>query len=177
MDSRQLIERMLAEGRISPDQAEQLRAGSTPGSARATSSPPRRRNPATLMVFIAAVVAVLVFAGLLWGQGGGEPPPVQDVGEWMSEQDETGDRTAMLSRNLALALFILVPLALVTLVLGWSYNSLIRKEEAVFSFLLPVPVRTPGWRIGPGYWMKNRRRHSTTTIATSWRITALTTGW
>ncbi|MFO7786593.1 MAG: LemA family protein [Halospina sp.] len=133
MDSRQLIERMLAEGRISPDQAEQLRAGMDTGSARATSSPPRRRNPATLMVFIAVLVAVLVFAGLLWGQGGGEPPPVQDVGEWMSEQDETGDRTAMLSRNLALALFILVPLALVTLVLGWSYNSLISKEEAVFS--------------------------------------------
>ncbi|XOZ32779.1 LemA family protein [Halomonadaceae bacterium KBTZ08] len=39
----------------------------------------------------------------------------------------------MLSRNIALAVFILVPLALIVLFMGWSYNSLISKEEAVFS--------------------------------------------
>lgn len=134
MDALSSHERMVAERETGPLKREPLSSGVNAGAASATSPPSRNRLSIVVLDCSAVMIIVLMlFAGMAWGQEGGDAPPVQDVSEWMSEQHKTGDQTAMLSRNLALAVFILVPLALAALVFGWSYNSLISKEEAVFS--------------------------------------------
>lgn len=132
MDPRERIDRMLAEGRITASQAAQLRAGlgGSGGAPRLAATTRRRMMPPWL---IPGLLGLLVLVGLMMWVGGAEPPAVQNVGEWMETQNDVGDGAAMLSRNLLLMLLVLIPVTLIIILLGWSYNGLVHKEEAVYS--------------------------------------------
>lgn len=124
------VERMAAEGLISPEQAAALRDSLAPGgSSTGGVAAPARRGGQIWSWAIAGLALSLLLALLIAGLSSGpEGAAIQDVTQSLNQPEEHGTMNKSLSTFLGLALFLLVPL----LLLVWFYNSLISKEEAVF---------------------------------------------
>ncbi len=132
MDAEARIARMQAEGLINAAQAEGLRQGiaAQAGNGTAVAERPRRRGwivAASLAGGIVVVVlAVLLFGGM---EIAGELEEVQNVAETLNQPEAVGT----MNRSLAAVLASVVLLAVPILVLLWSYNGLVSKEEAVLA--------------------------------------------
>jgi LemA protein len=122
------IERLAADGVISPEQAELLRRSARGGGDQAATNGeprPRRLNP-----WLIAGPAILLVIAVLWFAAGtsGDPGPIQDVAETLNQPGGTGTMNRSTSAILAIALLLIVPILLWT----WLYNGLVGKEETVF---------------------------------------------
>lgn len=131
MEPNERIDRMLAEKRISADQAKQLYAAMGQTGPTATSPAPGQPwltwLPAALIVLLllAALSSLLV--------GSDSVSQVQDIEQWMHTDNQTGEVQTMLPRTTSLALILLVPLAILSIVAGWAYNSIVSREEAAYT--------------------------------------------
>lgn len=131
MEPHERIERMLAEGRISSGQAKQLYAGL--GLPHSPAEPPAH-HPTWRGWLPAGLAAVLLLAALtILLSGTDSVSQVQDIAHWMHQDNQQGVTPTMLPRTASLALIILVPLTLVTIAAGWTYNSIVSREEAAYS--------------------------------------------
>lgn len=125
------IDDLLANGRISADQARVLRESlgkSTPGAAPLHL---HRHLPPALPIGLAGVAAVVAIAvWLVAGQESAEG--VQQVSEMMNQTQEVGGMNRSLATLLSLALFALPVLgSLIWFVIG--YNGLVDREEEVLA--------------------------------------------
>jgi LemA protein len=122
MDNRERVQRMAADGVISATQAERLLASLGPAAA----APPARRRPG----WPVAIVALAVAGGILLLAGGGpEPGTTQDVAATLNQPGSIGAMNQNLTRIAGLLLVLVIPF----LILAFSYNGLVNREEAVFS--------------------------------------------
>jgi LemA protein len=124
MDNRERVRQMADAGVISETQAERLLASleSTPSAPAA----PARRRPGWLV----AVVALLVVGGAwLLGGGGTDPGTAQDVASTLNQPGSI----ATMNRNVTNLAGLLLVLVIPFLILAFTYNGLVNREEAVFS--------------------------------------------
>jgi LemA protein len=122
------VDRMEADGLISPRQAEMLRASMSAGVSRQDAAPPRRA-PGRVWLIVGLVAAAVLAATLVMLQPAGGPAEVQDVSEMLNQPDGVG----AMNRSLMTALVAVVLVALAAGVLLWSYNGLVNREEQVFA--------------------------------------------
>jgi LemA protein len=131
MEAEERIIRMENDGLITADQARQLRASiapNTPGSP-----PPRPGHRRWLWPFLALPIAIalLYFA---WPHSKSEEQSVQqteivqNVSQSMNQAGETGAMNKSILNLIAIVIFLIVPVLLLTTV----YNGLVNREEAVF---------------------------------------------
>ncbi len=126
MNYNERIKRMRAAGILTETQAEQLAASlSVTGVDRSHSA--HRRIPVHWMVS-AFIVLLAILVVLFIGQDT-TPQHIQDVSSALNQPGGTGNMNNYLSGAIAAALLLIVPLLLFV----WSYNSIVEKEEAVFS--------------------------------------------
>lgn len=123
MEPEARIDRMERQGLISERQAEQLRA-SIARPAAPFEPPHRSRRKWLLYLAIVGVITGLVLALVF----SGVPGPVQDVSQAMNDAGATGAMNKSVLNLIAVALLLVIPLVLLTLV----YNGLVNREEAVF---------------------------------------------
>jgi hypothetical protein len=124
MDNRERVLRMVDAGVISASQAERLLASieTTPS----TSKSPKRRRPGWLVAF-----AALLLVGGVWlvGGGGTDPGTAQDVAATLNQPGSI----ATMNRNVTNLAGVLLVLVIPFLILAFTYNGLVDREEAVFS--------------------------------------------
>jgi len=122
------IERMEAEGTLSPAQARSLLKSLTPpagvgeGAASATS-----RHGQPWAAYLGLAVIALIFAGLIASLGGNGA--IQDVSQTINQPGGTGEMNKTVSNMLAALLILIVPIGL----FAWMYNSIVSKEEGVYA--------------------------------------------
>lgn len=124
-DNEERIRRMEADGVLSPQQAEVLRAS----LARQPSLEPRRRfwtpeRGRIVLWTISGLLAVGLLAAMLLAGGPGD---VQDVAETLNQPGAQGEMNRTITSLLAVSLLLVVPLLLFV----YFHNSLVTKEEAV----------------------------------------------
>ena len=126
--SQDRIQRMEADGVLTPGQAEMLRASlaAPAGGAGAGARPGSRRLPAWLTWGLPAALGLGLAVAL--GLGGGEPATIQDVTQSLNQPGGHGEMNRTFSTLLAVALLVVVPLFIWT----FLHNSLVAKEERVF---------------------------------------------
>ena len=124
MDHRERIERMAAAGVITETQAERLLASleSSPEVA-----PPRERTRPGWPLALASLAAVVLI--LLLGGNGTDPGMAQDVAATLNEPGSI----ATMNRNVTNIAGLLLVLVIPFLILAFTYNGLVDREEAVFS--------------------------------------------
>ncbi len=124
--SRDRIDRMEADGLITPRQAEMLRASMSAGGATRQAAPPRR-SPAVLWMVSGLIVVMAVVSIVALPAGG--PVEVQDVSDILNQPDGVG----AMNRSLMTALVAILFVALGAGLFLWSYNGLVNREEQVFA--------------------------------------------
>ncbi len=123
MDQSERIRKMADEGVISEPQAERLLASLEATTPRLV---PTRRRPG----WPTAVVALLVLGGVwLAGAGGTDPGAAQDVAAALNQPGSI----ATMNRNVTHLASVLLVLVIPFLILAFTYNGLVDREEAVFS--------------------------------------------
>lgn len=130
VEARERITRMLEEKRISADQAKQLYAALR--GEKTESKPPLRRQ-APLYFLLAVLIILFLVALVSLVSGTDSVSQVQEVEQWMHTQNQQGEIQTMLPRTASLALILLIPLALLSIVAGWAYNSIVSREEAAYT--------------------------------------------
>ena len=125
MDYQERVERLVAAGAISAGQAEALLEG-IGNEPPAPASRPRRT--VWILLAAAALTTALALAALLGG-GAAEPAGIQNVAETLNQPGSIGTMNRTVGVVAAIGLLLVVPLLIVT----FSYNSLVAREEAVFS--------------------------------------------
>jgi len=126
------ITRMETSGKITAEQAEEMRA-----SIRAMDTPvfegAKRPLPAGL---ITAVAAGLVIAALFLNTGGGADLPdtesIQNVSEILNQTGKVGEMSKNVTTGMSLFI-ILLPIVLSVLGFTYLYNDLVKKEEDVMA--------------------------------------------
>ncbi len=126
LSNRDRIQRMEADGVLTPGQAEMLRDSLAGPGAGAGTRPGRRRLPAWLTWGVPAALGLGLVVAI--GLGGGEPATIQDVTQSLNQPGGYGEMNRTLSTLLAIALLVVVPL----LIWVFLHNSLVGKEERVF---------------------------------------------
>ena len=127
MDAESRIARMQAEGLITASQADGLRQGIAAQAGRGALASGPRRSGWIVPAILAGGIVLVVIAILLFG--GGEIAGVQNVAETLNQPEAVGT----MNRSLAAVLAFVVLLAAPILLLLWSYNGLVSKEEAVLA--------------------------------------------
>lgn len=124
MDFQERIDKLVAEGILSPQQAAALAEGTTPAAA----PPPRTRRVVWLLLLAALAIAAVALATL---SSGGTPDAngVQNVAAALNQPGSIGTMNRSFGTLAAIALLLVAPL----LIVAFSYNSLVAREEAVFS--------------------------------------------
>jgi LemA protein len=122
------ISRMENEGILTSAQADLLRRGLAGGSDRSDHPSPGRVRWVKWMPFLALGLALLVLLLSLSGSGAGGDG-IQDVSEWINNPGSTGEMNKSLSSLIGWLLILIVPIAL----WAWIHNSLVSREEAVYS--------------------------------------------
>jgi LemA protein len=128
VDADARLARMEAEGLLTAAQAESLREALAGQSERKRGNGVRtsRRYPGlTFALVIGLLLALVIF----FVSGGNEVPEMQGVAATLNQPEELGGMNRSFSTILAVVVLLVVPL----LILVWSYNSLVSKEEAVLS--------------------------------------------
>ncbi len=125
MEHEARIRRMEEAGLLTPEQAAALR-DSLP-KARPEAPAPRQHLPLAAVVVggLALLAVVAVVLASLAGDGGA----IQNVAETINQPGGTGEMNRTLSTVLAVALLLVIPLV----VWVWIHNSLVDREEAVYS--------------------------------------------
>jgi LemA protein len=123
MNSEDSISRMEAAGALTAEQAEELR--------RAARAAPHRSLPLGLIMSGAAVLAFALLA-ILGGNGGETPNTIQDVHQTINTVGGIGAMNRSVSNAISYLLFGL-PVVLGLLYFVWTYNGLVKGEEAVYS--------------------------------------------
>lgn len=119
------IDRMERSGVITAGQAERLRASVRRTATRSPNQPATRRAGTYLATAIVLLLLVMLIAILSMPDG---TPPVQDVSRALNEPGVQGTMNKTILNLIAIALFVLIPVVLLT----WVYNGLVNREEAVF---------------------------------------------
>lgn len=122
------IDRMEAEGLISPEQAEMLRASISVGptiAPAAALAPVRRSSALYLLLVVAGAIAVTGLIAFALGTG---TEAIQDVTRSLNEPEGYGAMNKTLSTFLAIAMLLILPIAIWV----WLHNAMVGKEEAVF---------------------------------------------
>ena len=125
---RERIDRMEAEGLISPEQAEMLRASISVGptiAPAAALAPVRRSSALYLLLVVAGAIAVTGLIAFALGTG---TEAIQDVTRSLNEPEGHGAMNKTLSTFLAIAMLLILPIAIWV----WLHNAMVGKEEAVF---------------------------------------------
>lgn len=122
------VDRMEADGLITPKQADMLRSSMSAGPAGRGAALPQRSMglawlAAGLLVLTALVLSIAVF------QPAGGPVEVQDVSDVLNQPDGVG----AMNRSLMTALVAVVFVAVGAGLFLWSYNGLVNREEQVFA--------------------------------------------
>lgn len=125
------IRRMADDGVISRQQAEMLRTSLGSGDWRGDRGSVGRRRHAGLVTWSIAAGIVLGTVALIWitGGTGGGPAEVQSIAESLNQSDGAGQMNRSILAFFVVALFVAVAAGIGL----WSYNSLVAKEEQVFS--------------------------------------------
>ncbi|MGL6159607.1 LemA family protein [Microbulbifer sp.] len=131
MEPHERIERMLAEKRISADQARQLYAAMEQANPASTPPAPRQTWRSWLPAALIVLLLLIALSALLLGTD--SVSQVQDIEQWMHTDNQTGEVQTMLPRTTSLALILLVPLAILSIAAGWAYNSIVSREEAAYT--------------------------------------------
>lgn len=121
------VDRMEAEGLVSPAQAEMLRS-SLRGETRAASPQARAKGLPGTFLLVAGAVGVSALITFFVAFSGDAPPEIQNVAEQMNEPGGYGAMNKSLSTILAIALLLVLPL----IIWVWLHNSLVGREEKVF---------------------------------------------
>jgi len=122
------IDRMEAEGLITPRQAAMLRA-SMSGDARERESAPPQRSPGRVWLAVGLLLAAALIVIMVVLQPAGGPAEVQDVSDILNQPDGVG----AMNRSLMTALVAVVFVAVAAGLFLWSYNGLVNREEQVFA--------------------------------------------
>ncbi len=127
---------MADDGVISPQQAEMLQASLASGDQRGGERRGAgRKRHAGLVTWGVVAGMVLGTAALIWFTGGtgdgtgAGPAEVQSVAESLNKSDGAGQMNRSVLASFVVALFVAVAAGIGL----WSYNSLVAKEERVFS--------------------------------------------
>ncbi len=124
MDNHERVRRMAADGILSEAQAERLLASLS--GARETRLPPERRRPGWPLAITTLVAVALV---LLFGGVGTDPGTAQDVAASLNQPGSI----ATMNRNVTHIAGVLLVLVIPFLILAFTYNGLVDREEAVIS--------------------------------------------
>jgi LemA protein len=127
------IERMHAEGLLTDEQAAALRSSLSPWSRGEGRRSPRR--VARIWPGSALLGAALLLVVALFVAGGTDAPgtmAVEDVSQTLNTTEGTGAMNKTLS-NLLSAALLLLPVALIVVAFVWIYNSIVDKEEKVYT--------------------------------------------
>jgi LemA protein len=125
--SAERIDRMEADGLITPRQAHMLHSSLKSAPLRHDDNSVRQRGSLqwlALGIFTLAAAVVISIS-----QMGGGPAGVQDVSSVLNQPDEVGAMTRSLMSALIVILFIAVGVA----VFLWTHNGLVNREEKVFA--------------------------------------------
>jgi LemA protein len=127
----QRIERMRAEGLLTPGQADALQASLAP-LARSPERQPRRVLPVRPVLAAIGVIALLAATALaLYPAGDSAPMEIQNVADTLNTSGGTGAMNRPMSL-LVSALLLLLPLVLIVGTFGWYYNRIVDREERVY---------------------------------------------
>src|SRR5687767_11786177 len=127
----QRIERMRAEGLLTPGQADALQASLAP-LARGAERPRRRVLPVVPVVAAIGVIALLTAAALaLYPAADPASMEIQNVAETLNTSGGTGAMNRPFSL-LVSAVLLLLPLVLIVGAFGWFYNRIVDREERVY---------------------------------------------
>jgi LemA protein len=124
LDNYERVRRMAADGVISEAQAERLLASLS--KAREAPPPPERRRPGWPLAIATLVAIALV---LLLGGDGTTPDTVQNVAETLNQPGSI----ATMNRNVTNIAGLMLVLVIPFLILAFTYNGLVDREEAVIS--------------------------------------------
>ena len=124
LDNYERVRRMAADGVISEAQAERLLASLS--NAREAPPPPDRRRPGWPLAIATLVAIALV---LLLGGDGTTPDTVQNVAETLNQPGSI----ATMNRNVTNIAGLMLVLVIPFLILAFTYNGLVDREEAVIS--------------------------------------------
>ena len=122
------VDRMEADGLITPRQADMLRASMAAGASRSQAQP-QRRSPGLMWLAAALVLATALVVVAMVFQPAAGPLEVQDVSDILNQPDGVG----AMNRSLMTALVLVVFVAVAAGLFLWSYNGLVNREEQVFA--------------------------------------------
>jgi LemA protein len=126
----QRIDKMRAEGLLSPTQADALQASLTP-LAHTFERPPRRALPLAPIVALCALALLLGAVIAVYSSAGPANVEIQNVAETLNTPGGTGAMNRTLSLLVSSALLSL-PLILIVGGFSWFYNRIVDKEERVY---------------------------------------------
>ena len=126
MDHRERVRRMVADGTLGEAQGERLLASLAQAPPR--SGAPKRRRPGWPLLLV-ALVALGATLMMFSGSGPSGPETTQDVASALNQPGSTGTMNRTATQLAGLLLVLVVPF----LILAFTYNRLVDREEAVFS--------------------------------------------
>jgi LemA protein len=127
----QRIERMRADGLLTPGQADALQASLAP-LARGSERRPRRTLPVVPVVVAVGVIGLLAAAAVaLYPAADSATVEIQNVAETLNTSGGTGAMNRPMSLLVSAAL-LLLPLVLIVGAFGWFYNRIVDREERVY---------------------------------------------
>ncbi|KIC39040.1 hypothetical protein RA27_17955 [Ruegeria sp. ANG-R] len=123
------IASMRDRGILTKDQASRL-AESLQKKTGAPTPPKKERSGIRTLLMIFGACAVALILALVFAPQ--DPDVIQNVSSALNQPEEVGKMNTPLNRGMSLALFIVVPFAVVLLWSVWIFNSLAEREELVF---------------------------------------------
>jgi len=122
------IDRMEAEGIVTPQQAELLRVSLSPQTVATSNKTQHRFNAALLTAGLIILIIAAVSIAIAIAPTGG-PVEVQDVSSTLNSSQGVG----AMSRSIMTFLILILFVALGVVLFLWAYNGLVNREEQVFA--------------------------------------------